>query len=70
MSEPIPEVEVCSRCGNEIDPTQCHCGTSKETHGNPMETGHEFVPMGCTCGYAKELDEHPPLNISFPKAKI
>jgi predicted amidophosphoribosyltransferase len=62
------EVQICPRCENEIDPEVCHCGDYIKDHG--YNSGHSPVPMGCTCGYAKELDEHPPFNMNFPKAKI
>jgi hypothetical protein len=33
-------METCPHCGNEIDPTVCGCGTSKEAHGSTWNEGH------------------------------
>jgi hypothetical protein len=46
----MEQVIECPRCGWEIDPDTCHCGSGKS--GHPYDLGHNFVPAGCTCCYA------------------
>lgn len=41
-----PAVQRCPRCGNEIDPTTCWCGSEIPHDGFE---GHAEVPMGCEC---------------------
>lgn len=38
----------CTGCGNEIDPTTCHCGSNEFWHRLAVAE-HQFVPMGCDC---------------------
>lgn len=52
---PGPEPrEVCSGCGNDVDPTTCWCG-----EGPHYSPDHSFVPMGCTCGYSATIRRGP-----------
>ena len=43
-----PVTVRCDGCGNEIDPTTCHCGDPMESH-SAWSSGHSPVPMGCDC---------------------
>lgn len=36
----------CPRCGNEVDPTTCWCGSEIPHNGFD---NHNAVPMGCEC---------------------
>ena len=38
---------MCEGCGQEIDPTLCHCGTAIEDHR--WGDGHSPIPLGCNC---------------------
>jgi hypothetical protein len=42
--------EICTGCGQEIDPDCCGCGSGLEDseHGSWNYT-HPFIPMGCDC---------------------
>jgi len=48
INQPELTHDVCSCCGNEIDPEVCWCGEyMKDQH---YSSGHNQVPMGCDCG--------------------
>ena len=44
---PAEEPERCLGCGEEIDPSVCHCGDYMDQH--TYNHGHSPVPMGCMC---------------------
>ena len=44
--------EKCGGCGNEIDPTTCHCGDTADH--DAYQAGHSPIPMGCDCGRTRK----------------
>lgn len=53
LSPVVIERPRCVGCGEEIDPTTCHCGIETDYPGHD---NHYPVPMGCNC-HRRELDE-------------
>jgi len=55
------EHEICSGCGEEIDPTVCECGDeiyyNNDTANSRGHDGHSPVPIGCICGFLKSEDK-------------